>query len=160
MKSILIGSLLTLFLTQVCSPQPVSPIASQGGWFWQNPLPQGNTLNDLTFIDLNYGFAVGYMGAIIKTTDGGYNWIILASETVNHLFGVHFTDSNTGTVVGNNGTILRTSDGGETWIPQVSGTTVLLRSVFFSDSEHGTIVGNNGKILHTSDGGNHWISQG
>jgi len=39
-------------------------------WIWQNPLPQGNTLQDFSFIDTNNGFAVGARGTILKTTDG------------------------------------------------------------------------------------------
>ena len=35
---------------------------SSGQWVWQNPLPQGNTLQDFSFIDTNNGFAVGARG--------------------------------------------------------------------------------------------------
>lgn len=35
-------------------------------WVWQNPLPQGNTLQDFSFIDTNNGFAVGARGTILK----------------------------------------------------------------------------------------------
>ena len=38
-------------------PQPPPP--SPSGWFWQNPLPQGNWLNDVSFTDANTGTAVG-----------------------------------------------------------------------------------------------------
>ena len=43
-------------------------------WFWQNPLPQGNLLISCNFTDSNTGWAVGYGGTIIKTTDGGESW--------------------------------------------------------------------------------------
>ena len=33
---------------------------NQGGWFWQNPLPQGNTLNSVKFVNLSVGWAVGW----------------------------------------------------------------------------------------------------
>ena len=36
--------------------------SSSGQWVWQNPLPQGNTLQDFSFIDTNNGFAVGARG--------------------------------------------------------------------------------------------------
>jgi hypothetical protein len=48
-----------VLLTQLCFAQPVSLSANQGGWFWQNPLPQGNTLNSVKFINLSVGWAVG-----------------------------------------------------------------------------------------------------
>lgn len=44
-------------------------------WFWQNPLPQGNVLNSVEFINSNTGWAVGDKGTILKTTNGGINWI-------------------------------------------------------------------------------------
>ena len=50
--------------------------SSSRQWVWQNPLPQGNTLQDFSFIDTNNGFAVGARGTILKTTDGGNNWQI------------------------------------------------------------------------------------
>jgi hypothetical protein len=44
-------------------------------WQWQNPLPQGNLLNSVYFTDANKGFVVGDAGTIIKTTDGGTDFI-------------------------------------------------------------------------------------
>lgn len=32
---------------------------AQQGWFWQNPLPQGNPLYGISFTDANTGTAVG-----------------------------------------------------------------------------------------------------
>ena len=36
-------------------------------WFWQNPLPQGNTLSGVDFIDSSNGWLVGYYGTILKS---------------------------------------------------------------------------------------------
>lgn len=49
---------------------------------------------------------------ILRTTDGGENWVDQSSGTSWDLFCVFSTDANTGTVVGEFGTILRTTDGG------------------------------------------------
>ena len=54
--------------------------SSSRQWVWQNRLPQGNTLQDFSFIDTNNGFAVGARGTILKTTDGGNNWEIMQAE--------------------------------------------------------------------------------
>jgi hypothetical protein len=48
-------------------------------WFWQNPKPQGNTLNSVDFVNENLGWAVGEYGTILKTTDGGMEWLIKTS---------------------------------------------------------------------------------
>ncbi|HEY7751848.1 MAG TPA: hypothetical protein VH917_06100, partial [Ignavibacteriaceae bacterium] len=43
-------------------------------WFWQNPLPQGNNLNTVYFINDDTGFVAGLNGAMLKTTNGGEDW--------------------------------------------------------------------------------------
>jgi photosystem II stability/assembly factor-like uncharacterized protein len=44
---------------------------AQQGWFWQNPLPQGNPLYGVSFTDANNGTAVGEAGTILRKTNGG-----------------------------------------------------------------------------------------
>ena len=44
-------------------------------WFWQNPLPQANTLFSLCFTNDNTAYTVGAGGALIKTTDIGESWV-------------------------------------------------------------------------------------
>jgi len=87
-------------------------------WFWQNPLPQGNTLTGVSFTDTNYGITVGYDGTILRTMNGGSTWVSQSSGTDNRLYGVYFYDANNGITVGNIGTILRTTDGGDNWVIQ------------------------------------------
>lgn len=82
-------------------------------WYWQNPKPQGNLLQSVKFIDSNIGFAVGSLGTILKTTNGGNNWIIKYSGVTNQLNSVSFINSTIGFVVGINGTIIKTIDGGD-----------------------------------------------
>jgi photosystem II stability/assembly factor-like uncharacterized protein len=69
-------------------------------WTWQNPLPQGNTLNSVYFPDTNIGYSVGVYGTIIKSGDGGISWTILSSGITTDLHSVFFTYANTGYVVG------------------------------------------------------------
>ena len=103
-------------------------ITAQQGWFWQNPLPQGNPLYGVSFTDSNNGTTVGSAGTILRTTDGGQNWVTQTSGITQWLYGVSFTDSNNGTAVGEGGTILRTTDGGQNWVSQTSGTIFACRS--------------------------------
>ena len=53
-------------------------------WQLQNPMPTRNQLNNIKFIDSNIGYVVGNFGTILKTTDGGENWIKINSGTINH----------------------------------------------------------------------------
>ena len=136
----------------------LSAAHAQSGWFWQNPIPQGNSLGAVTFSDGNTGTAVGYLGTILRTTNGGATWTSQSSGTTNDLLGVSFTDANTGTAVGSSGTIRRTTNGGTTWTGQTSGTSTQLSAVSFSDANNGTAVGGGGTIL-TSQEGIAWISR-
>ena len=139
MKNYIQALFLFLMLTQFCFAQPVSPSASQGGWFWQNPLPTGNGLWGVSFTDANNGTAVGDAGTVLRTTDGGQNWIIQTSGAITWLGRVSFTDANNGRAVGyddftNLGIILGTTDGGQHWINQPSGTSSSLEGVSFTNA--------------------------
>ncbi len=90
------------------------------GWNWQNPLSQGNALYDVAVIDRSTAVAIGGAGTILRTTDAGESWELVANGTSRSLWGISFADSDTGTVLGSRGTILRTANGGATWSPQAS----------------------------------------
>ena len=96
---------------------------------------------------------MGESGTILKTTDGGNNWVPQSSGTGNMLFGVSLIDTNTGTAVGGacgiggESTILRTTDGGGTWITQANSGTVCLFKVSLTDVNSGTAVGDGGLIF-------------
>jgi photosystem II stability/assembly factor-like uncharacterized protein len=164
-------SIQTLFFvllsTQLCFAQ----------WTWQNPLPSGCPLNDVCFVNSNVGFAVGECGTILKTTDGGENWLAQSGFENYHFTSVHFNDANKGTVVGYDwkdtlnfpypeGIILRTADGGNNWISQKKVADRQLKDVHFTDSNNGWIVGGGwwgssqlGIICKTADGGEKWMVQ-
>lgn len=115
------------------------------------------SLRSVCFLDQNLGWAVGFNGTILHTTNGGDSWIIQASGTSNKLYSiVYFLDPNNGWVVGEFGTILHTSDAGVNWSPQVSGTINLLGSIKFTNANTGFICGNNGTILKTTNAGLNW----
>src|SRR5215472_7245984 len=132
---------------------------AQSGWFWQNPLPQGNPLFAAAAPNSSTVVAVGAAGTILRTDDAGDTWTLQSSGTFYALVGVSFVDANTGTAVGEAGTILRTDDSGATWRPQSSGTTRYLGGVSFVDANTGTVVGGAGTILRTEDGGAAWRPQ-
>jgi hypothetical protein len=110
------------------------------------------------FTDSNTGWAVGISGTILKTTDGGNNWILHIIITTRYLYSVYFTDLNTGWTVGDYGTILKTADGGNNWIFQLSASSYGLSSTYFTDSNIGWAVGDYGTILKTTNGGVSFIN--
>ncbi len=98
-----------LFSLLLCGNALSNPTQPPRDWFWQNPLPQGNPLLAVHFVNATTGTAVGDGGTILRTTDGGSSWVSQTSGTSTTLFGVSFTDAMTGTAVGTGGTILRTT---------------------------------------------------
>src|SRR4029078_12326424 len=81
------------------TPRSKGTPAGAAQWVWQKPLPQGNPLNAVSFTAASNGTAVGEVGTILRTTDGGANWTIQTSGyegTGMSLFGVSLTDANTG----------------------------------------------------------------
>ncbi|MBT5605246.1 MAG: SUMF1/EgtB/PvdO family nonheme iron enzyme [Lentisphaerae bacterium] len=137
------------------------PTGGEANWLWQNPVPQGNGLNDVFFVGADLGWAVGAFGTILHTSDGGVHWAAQTTGTTSDLRRIQFIDASRGWAVGYR-EVLRTSDGGATWTQQESTFTFSLYGVFFLDADRGWAVGGtwgNGGIMHTTDGGVTWTEQ-
>jgi photosystem II stability/assembly factor-like uncharacterized protein len=138
---------------------------SDGGKQWvqqdyDNSSENYISLVSLSFVDANVGIIVGTFGSILKTTNGGNNWINQSSNTKNNLFGVKLFDENIGVAVGEKGTILRTEDGGLSWNKHIAfDSTITFDDVTFIDTNTLYIVGENGIIGYTTDGGQIWYRQ-
>jgi photosystem II stability/assembly factor-like uncharacterized protein len=137
--------------------------ANSGGWFWQYPKPQGNTLNDIFIFNRDTAIAVGDLGTVIKTTNGGTSWDVQhhAGGTTFNLLSVHFNDSMNGWAVGgmkypSKNILLKTGDGGKNWIEITTDTSLRYRAVYFIDADTGFVAGENGILLRTTDGGKSW----
>ncbi len=86
---------------------------ANGGTDWDSTLfSQG--MQGIDFPKPQTGFAVGFAGTILRSTDLGNTWSPQTSGTLFDLFDVHFTSAGlTGVAVGAAGTILRTTNGGQ-----------------------------------------------
>ena len=132
-------------------------IYSQSQWQWQHPLPTGNTLNSIYFVNDNTGFAAGSMGNIIKTTDKGINWISLNSGTQKEIFKMEFWNLDLGICVCKDGLILITNNGGVNW-KQISNYSSLdLYDICIKENKI-YVCGLGGKILMSEDHGNTWVN--
>ena len=86
------------------------------GWEWQNPLPQGNSINCVRFApDKLHGWAVGADGVILRTRDGGFSWEAQTARGAVARYGLFVFDRQRAFAVGARGTILFTKNGGERW---------------------------------------------
>jgi photosystem II stability/assembly factor-like uncharacterized protein len=116
-------------------------------------------LRSICFVDVYTGWIVGDDGTILRTEDGGVEWVPLVSGTEEDLFGLWFVDENTGWVGGRNGVLLKTTDGGGSWAVLAPGTSEQIRSIEFLDANLGWVIGGGGMILKTTDGGENWSPQ-
>ena len=126
-----------------------SKIIAQGGWISQNIPGQSTILKNVYVFDVNTAIAVGDSGTIIKTTNGGTNWVSQTSGTSNMINSVYFVDSNTGWIVGRGSTLLKTTNGGTNWVSQASQNYDPFYSVFFINLTTGWITGEDNTILKT-----------
>ncbi len=96
------------------------------GWYLQFlPDLHGGSIVDLTFTDSLTGYAVtsvddSSISYILKTSNGGENWIVLLTDTGRNFSRVQFVNNSTGYASTLYGTgtakFLKTSDGGMNWV--------------------------------------------
>lgn len=108
---------------------------------------------EVHFIDQNTGWLVGESGSILKSTNGGNNWLVQHEYEVDNLYSCFAVDESKVYAVGRRGKILYTSNSGDNWVQQSSGTTQSLNSIFFTNENIGWIVGFNSTCLSTENGG-------
>ena len=88
-----------------------------GSSTWTNIWPSDYNfmIRDVWFADGHTGYVVGEKMFILKTTDGGSNWIqqsVANTDTTWDLYACHFNDVNTGWGVGPKGMLVKTTNGG------------------------------------------------
>jgi photosystem II stability/assembly factor-like uncharacterized protein len=125
----------------------------------ETDIPAG-LYTDLTFVNETQGFAISNFGAILKTTDGGYNWERLLSPVDFFLNKIQFTDSQTGYITGGDDTggyLLRTVNAGQIWqvINLYTPDKAKPTGLYFLNNNTGFISGE--KLFRkTIDGGETW----
>jgi hypothetical protein len=111
------------------------------------------------FTSATSGWAVGALGTILHTINGGASWVVQPAPVSARLTAVDFSDAVNGWAVGENGTILRTASAGTKWSVQSAPTSATLSAVRFTDDLSGWAVGEAGTLLHTADSGSTWTTQ-
>lgn len=134
---------------------------SDGGrTFFEQPITNdiflAKSLNSVRFVDEQTGWAVGYEGTIIRTTNGGNSWqkvgvgnpifpqLPITTVDLNEIF---ILDKNNLWIAGDYGTVLFTTDGGNTWHIDLSITFNYFSGLYFIDPNTAIFVGGGGTIL-------------
>ena len=131
-------------------------------WIFQTHLESSDPIHSLQFSDVNMGWVItnswdprtGGGCYIMKTSDGGVNWICkYSSSYLNGLPSpreVFFADNNYGWAIADNGTtnvIISSTNGGDDWVEQLNNQSYSPESIYFVDNNTGWAVGTNGLIL-------------
>ena len=129
-------------------------------WVSQSKITSA-TIISLCLFNPDNVLGVGSGRKIIRTTNGGTNWLSVTAGTYsNNLNSVTKLSNTTAIAVGDYGIIMKSTNTGANWTNITSPVTSKLSSVTFSDSVNGVAVGVSGTILKTTNSGNNWFSAG
>jgi gliding motility-associated-like protein len=114
-------------------------------------------LNRLDFVDENNGFAAGWNGVFVKTTDGGVNWNGTSAPTNEICIGLDFQNATTGFWLSDTCNVYKTTDAGSNWTQvYTSWTSLDARQIFLTQSR--LFVLRNSDVLFSDDLGATWDS--
>ena len=84
-------------------------------WSLEPSVGASNNLFGVFLVDLQLGYMVGFNagGLVLRTDDGGVNWMPQQARTTLQLNDVYFVDRLRGWAVGNGGTVVHTATGGQ-----------------------------------------------
>jgi gliding motility-associated-like protein len=174
-------ALVVLLLGSIRLVAQLNPPMGSSPWKFANPNPLGYSLLDMSFIDDNNGLAVGASGGIIKTTDGGRNWVGIPFKYVTpanvvslgNFSDVQFVTPSVAYAVGSGGLMVKSTDGGINWSTVNTPLTALSKNInalHFINKDTGYIGGaainttnttninDAPKIYFTRNGGSSWDS--
>ena len=143
---------------------------SQTGWnIISTPVSSPSSIWSLYFLNSLTGYLASNdyteTYSIMKTTNGGYNWITQVSGNDSKSpFAIHFVNESTGFIAGGDpwlmfspGLIYRTTNAGNNWSVINMPETTVYRAITFTDINTGYIVGSFGYIRKTTDSGLSWM---
>ncbi|MCX7020717.1 MAG: YCF48-related protein, partial [bacterium] len=101
-----------------------------------------DNLKDVAHISGDDFVACGVNGAVIKSTDGGYNWTDVSGNLpTRNWYGLDVLDENTWFICGSNLGIYYTTNGGSSWSQDSTGANFNFYSIAMQDSSNGWAVG-------------------
>jgi photosystem II stability/assembly factor-like uncharacterized protein len=127
-----------------------------------------STLLHVQFLNDNLGFVSGIHGTILKTTDGGNNWVRKNTGINTDLALVQFVSPSVGYASGGfsggsdkNTALIKTSNGGDSWTSLTVQTNKCGGGMYFINADTGFYayadsLYKNSRITKTTDGGLTW----
>ncbi|NOS83818.1 MAG: hypothetical protein HOP31_01660, partial [Ignavibacteria bacterium] len=116
-----------------------SVLFSQSGWIWQNPLPQGNNMSNLQFVNSTTAYAMCF-NSVMKSTNTGSNWSIYYTNHSQNNTSLQFINETTGFIVSDSGIVLKTVNGGVDWNNVYDFHEAKFHKIYFSDVNTGYLL--------------------
>ncbi len=140
---------------------------SQGWYTISDPLLSPNSIWSVYFLNELTGYIAAHDNtqtySILKTTNGGYNWVIQVSgNNAKCPYAVCFTNEYTGFAVGGDpwgfvsSILYKTTNSGDNWLATNLPETLIYRAIRFIDPNTGYIAGAYGHIRRTINSGSNW----
>ena len=123
---------------------------------WSSRILTNYDLFSIDFADENHGMAVGEMGTMLKTTNGGIDWTPMKFDTGDTLFGVKMYNKDIAIAVGKKSRVLYTSDGGDTWVNCPQPVLQDLYAATFISADSVLIAGSSETIIFSKDATKQW----
>ena len=149
------------------SNDSIQSLYNGSGVYWSylidTALGRGMLL-DIEFPDSLHGYACGYNGNVVISSNAGQNWSLSPTPITGRNYRkLAFTSPLVGYAVGANyndsvQTIITTTDGGITWTTLIDQPGFGLNAIAFVNADTGFAVGDMGAFLTTVNGGTTWTS--
>ena len=168
----LVGLIFMAGVAAIAAPVPALAAGAPGSspWSWQNPLPVGNDLGDISCPTASVCYVGGVPGAVLVTNNGGASWF---TRPVSPGVGAISCPTELVCFAGSsNNTLLHTIDGGGTWTRQTSpiqaapplivafgGISCPNVSTCFAVGSVGSMHPGPGFIIATTNAGTTWVEQ-
>lgn len=114
-------------------------LIAQNGWIWQNPLPHGNDISNLQFLNTTTAYALCF-NSIIKTTNAGNNWSIYYTNHSQNNASLQFINETTGFIVSDSGLVLKSVNGGVNWNTVYDFRQSGFHKIYFNDVNTGYLL--------------------
>ncbi|MFO7527040.1 MAG: YCF48-related protein [Ignavibacteriaceae bacterium] len=137
--------------------------STDSGNTWnEQTAPFAGDINEVVAVTPDLAIAGCDGGNVIRTTNGGTNWELIATGitgTNSDILAIDFANENIGIAAGYNGTVAKTTDGGATWniISTIVGTNPW--DMHMVDELYAWVSGTGERIFRTTDGGLTWTQQ-
>ncbi|NOS85346.1 MAG: T9SS type A sorting domain-containing protein [Ignavibacteria bacterium] len=154
-----ITAIFTLFFITAINSQPISWVEQTSGLTTQ--------LTSVSVVDDNNAWICGYAGRVLRTTNGGANWVSVNAAPIPGTLDLHSIfaiDANTALVAGSGTSsfLYRTSNGGANWTQVFTESGGFINSVqmgnAFAGFMMGDPVGGRWSLWGTTNAGLTWDS--